>query len=151
MFDVRYDDFSCRFFPYTLEGKATTWYHSLPIAAIHTWKEFKKLFFEMFANDKTPTTLLKEFRSIKMGERDKVKDLNKKLNLILNKLRPGMQSHNWVTIYYYTASFPTNISQFLKRVVNVMLALNFVEAIITEKDLRMIGFIMNDDESKDSK
>lgn len=30
MSEVCFDDISCRLFPYTLEGRASVWYHSLP-------------------------------------------------------------------------------------------------------------------------
>lgn len=95
--------------------------------------------------------LLKELRSIKKREKEKVKDYNKNFNRILNKFPSGTQSHNSITIDYYTTAFPTIISQFMKRVTKETLALNFTEVIIVDKDLRMIGVITDDDESKDSK
>jgi len=35
MLEVRYDDISFRLFPYTLEGKASTWYQNLQKNSIH--------------------------------------------------------------------------------------------------------------------
>lgn len=59
-----------------------------------------------------------------------------------------MQPHS-ITIDYYIVAFPTNVSSFIRRVAKETLALNFAEEIIVEKDLRVIGVITNDDESKD--
>jgi len=74
--EVRHDDVACRLFPCTLDGRATTWYHSLPPNSIQNWGAFKRMFLENFANDKTSTMLLKELGSLKMEGKEKVKDFN---------------------------------------------------------------------------
>jgi len=71
MLDVWYNDVDCDIFPFTLEGRETTFYHSLLVNLVHSWREFKKLFLEKFVDDKTPAMLLKELRNSKMGERRK--------------------------------------------------------------------------------
>lgn len=90
--------------------------------------------------------LVKQFGSIKMGEKEKVKYLNKKFNRILNKFPWSMQLYDSISIDYYTDSLPTNISQFVKRVEKVTLSLNFGEVVVVKKDLLVIGVIMDDDE-----
>lgn len=73
MLYVQYDDVDCRLFPFNLEGKASVWYHSMPVNSIHGWREFKKLFLEKFSNDKNLSMLLKELINIKMVEKEKAK------------------------------------------------------------------------------
>ena len=89
MLEVRYEDVACRIFPFTLEGRAATWYQRLPVNLVHSWRDFKKLFLDKFADDKTPAMLLKELGNSKMGEKDKEKYFNQKLNHILKKFPPG--------------------------------------------------------------
>jgi len=69
MLEVSFNDVSCRVFLYTLERRASVWYHSLLSNSIHGLRELKKLFLEKFADDKTPMMLLKELGNIKMGKR----------------------------------------------------------------------------------
>lgn len=70
MLQVRYVVVSCNIFPFTLEGRVETWYHSLPINFLHSWREFKKLFLDKFVDENTPTMLLKEIGNSKIGERE---------------------------------------------------------------------------------
>lgn len=88
---------------------------------------------EKFVDDKTNTMLLKELRKCNMGEKEKAKHFDQKLNYILNKFPSGMQPHDLIDIDYYITSFPTNISSFIKRVVKETLALNFAKSIVVEK------------------
>ena len=76
MLEVRHDDIVCMIFPFTLKYRETTWYHSLPVNPVHSWRDFKKLILEKFVDDKTPSMLLKETRNDKMGEKEKVKGFN---------------------------------------------------------------------------
>jgi len=76
MLEVHYANASCGLFPCTLDGRAYVWHHSLPTNSIQNWRGFKTLFLEKFADDKTPTMLLKELWNPKMGEKEKVKDFN---------------------------------------------------------------------------
>jgi hypothetical protein len=41
-------------FPYTFEGKASTWYFSLPQGTITSWNDFETAFMKKFGEDKTP-------------------------------------------------------------------------------------------------
>ena len=59
MLEVCFDDVSCRIVPYALEGRTSSWYHSLLPNSIHNWRESKPLFLENFVDDKTLAILLK--------------------------------------------------------------------------------------------
>ena len=61
LLDVEHEDVVCRIFPYTFEGKASTWYFSLTAGSITSWKEFDLAFMNMFGDDKTPAALVLEF------------------------------------------------------------------------------------------
>lgn len=76
MLEVQFDDISCILFLYTLEGRASIWYHNFPPSSIHNSMKFKNLFLEKFVDDKTPSMLLKELKNLKMGDNEKVKDFN---------------------------------------------------------------------------
>ena len=53
LLDVEHEDVVCRLFPYTFEGKASTWYFSLTTGSITNWNEFKLDFMNKFGDDKT--------------------------------------------------------------------------------------------------
>ncbi len=80
-----------------------------------------------------------------------MKYFNQNFNCILYNFPLGMQLYDSITLYYYTTTFPTKISSFIKRVANETLARNFPEAITVEKYLHAIRVIIDDYESKDSK
>ncbi len=54
-----------------------------------------------------------------------------------------MQPHDSITKYYYIVALPTKIAIFVKHAAKDTLALNFVEEIVVEKDLRNIGVIID--------
>jgi len=90
MLEAQYNDVACIIFPFTLEGRVATCYHSMRINSIHGWWEFKIILLEKFVDLKSPAMLLKEPINIKMGEKEKVKDFNQSFNRILNKFPPYM-------------------------------------------------------------
>ena len=49
--NVIYKDVVCRLFPYTFEGKASTWYFALEARAIPSWDVFAKIFTQTFGDD----------------------------------------------------------------------------------------------------
>ena len=98
MIEARCDDVACKIFPYTLDGRATIWYHSLPPNSIQNWRGFKKLFLEKFVDDKTPTMLLKELGNLKMEQKEKVKEFNQRFNRILNIFPEDTKPHESITI-----------------------------------------------------
>jgi len=67
------------------------------------------MFIEKFADDKTPTMLLKEFGSLKMEGKEKVKDFNQRFTCILKKLAVDTKHHDSITVDYYTFVLPTSI------------------------------------------
>lgn len=69
--EVCYDDVACRLFPCTLDGWASTWYHSLPPNSIQNWGSFKCMFLEKFVDDKTPAMLLKNWETSRWREKRK--------------------------------------------------------------------------------
>jgi len=85
MSEVWCDDVAFNIFTFTLEGRETTWYHSLPVNSVNSWREFKKLFLEKFVDDETLPMLLKETGNSKKREKEKLKDFNQNFNCILNK------------------------------------------------------------------
>ena len=58
------------------------------------------MFLEKFTDDKTPTMLLKEFGSVKMEGKEKVKDFNQRFTHILNKFATDTKPHDSITIDY---------------------------------------------------
>lgn len=102
-------------------------------------------------DDKTPGMLLKELGSLKMESKDKMKHFNKRFLHILNNSAANTKPHDSITVDYYKSALPTSIVQFVKRVVKPMLLENCEEALIVENDMRMIGFIKDDEPIKDSK
>ena len=83
---VRAEDVVCSIFPYTFEGKASTWYLSLPESLITSWNQFQTSFFDKFGGDKTPTILVLELSHIRMDDKEKVKDFNQCFLSLRNKI-----------------------------------------------------------------
>lgn len=113
--------------------------------------EFKKLFLEKIADDKTLAMLLKELGNLKIGDKERVKYFSQIFTHLLKRFPTNVQLHNHITKDYYTTSLSTNISVSFKRDAKNTLALNFVEAPDVEKYLHYIGFIEGIDDLKDSK
>lgn len=67
MIEVCFDIFTCRLFSFTLEGRASTWYHNLLMNSIHNLKELKQLLSKKINTQKLPPMLLKELKNNKMG------------------------------------------------------------------------------------
>lgn len=63
-------------FPYTLDFHAAVWYHIFLIKSIHSWGMFKHMFLKKFTNDMTQAMLFKEFDSMKMEAKEKLKYFN---------------------------------------------------------------------------
>ena len=106
---------------------------------------FLRIFLEKYDEDKIPAMLLKELGSLKMEQKEKVKDFNQMFNRILNKFTAYTKPHDSITTNYYTSTPPTNIAQFVKWDAKPTLSENCQEAIYVEKDLRAIGVILDDD------
>ena len=53
--EVGYDDFACRIFPCTLDGRAAVWYHILLVNSIQNSGMFKIFYLENFVMTKSPS------------------------------------------------------------------------------------------------
>ena len=63
--NVIHEDVVCRLFPYTFEGKASTYYFSLEASSIPSWDVFSELFTQNFGDDKIPEELVIDVSSMK--------------------------------------------------------------------------------------
>lgn len=106
---------------------------------------------EKFAKEKTLGMLVKELGSLKMELKGRVKDFNQRFNRILKKLTVETKSRDSVIVEYYTSTLPTSTVQFIKQTAKPTLLENFQEEIDVEKDLHVIGVIIHDEPTKDSK
>jgi hypothetical protein len=52
LLNLEHEDVVCRLFPYTFEGKASTWFFSLSQRYITCWKQFEAAFMTQFGVDK---------------------------------------------------------------------------------------------------
>jgi len=95
--------------------------------------------------------LLKELGNLKMEQKEKVGDFNKRFDRIFNRFPPNKKPHYSIKIDYFTSALPSSIAQFVKRTAKPTLDETFEEVIIVEKDLCAIGAIANDEVTKDSK
>ena len=58
LMSVHAKDVVCRIFPYTFEGKASTWYFSLLEGSITSWNQFQTTFLDKSGEDKSPVVLV---------------------------------------------------------------------------------------------
>jgi hypothetical protein len=65
-----------RLFPYTFEGKSSTWYFSQQPQSITSWNQFEIAFIEKFGDGKTLEVLVMELSNMKMYKKEKIKDFN---------------------------------------------------------------------------
>jgi hypothetical protein len=97
--NVEHEDVVCRLFPYTFEGRASTWYFAQQPHTIPSWDNFETIFLEKFGDDKSPEVLVMELSNMKMNSKEKVKDFNQrfltlKTKFLLNQcLQKILSSH----------------------------------------------------------
>ena len=84
--NVIHEDVVCILFPYTFEGKASTWYFSLEASSIPSWDVFSELFTQKFGDDKTPEELVIELSSMKTKGKERVKDYNHRFSYLKNRI-----------------------------------------------------------------
>jgi len=65
--NLQHEDIVCRFFPYTFENSASTWYLSLPVGSITSWTKFQKYFLDKFAEETTTGDLMDELFTTTMS------------------------------------------------------------------------------------
>jgi hypothetical protein len=81
---VEHEDIVYRFFPYTFEGNASTWYFAQQPHTIVSWEKFESCFLEKFGDDKSPEVLVMELSSLKMNPKEKIKDFNQSFLTLKN-------------------------------------------------------------------
>ena len=133
--DVEHEDVVCRLFPYTFEGKASTWYFSLTAGSITSWNKFDLTFMNKFGDDKTPAALVLELSRIHMETKEKVKDFNQRFLTLRNKIPATSRPAEDVTIEFYTSALPVSMAMFVRQKAKLTLVENFEEAIKVEKDM----------------
>ena len=62
LLNVEHGDVVCKLFPYTLQGKASTWFSILSQRSITSSKQFQATFMKQFRDDKTLGTLFLELK-----------------------------------------------------------------------------------------
>ena len=82
--NVQHDDVVCRLFPYTFVGQASTWFFSLAVGSIASWKQFETAFLSQFGDDGTFGVLFLELSRIRFDKKDKEKDFNQRFINLLN-------------------------------------------------------------------
>lgn len=103
-----------RIFPFTFEGKATTWYFSLNHGSIHNWTFFEVAFLGKFGVDKTLAKLVLELSRIKMDSNKKVKDFNQCFLSFRNRILENSRPTNDVTTKLYMSTLPPSMAMFVK-------------------------------------
>jgi hypothetical protein len=71
--NVQDKDVFSRLFPYTFEGKASTWYFYLRQGSIISGEDFESAFSNKFGDDKIPVVLVLDLSKIKMDPKEKCK------------------------------------------------------------------------------
>jgi hypothetical protein len=141
---VQYEDVVCRLFPYTFQGKESTWFFSLALRSITSWKQFEAAFMTQFRDDETLGTLFLELSWIKINKKEKIKEFNKRFTNLLNKIPD--KPVEVVKIEFYTVAFSSPIAMFLKRKEKQNLDENLEEDIKAKKDLESISNNLGNEE-----
>ena len=84
--NVIHEDMVCRLFPYTFEGKASTWYFSLEDSFIPSSDVFSKLFSKKIGDEKTPEELVIEIFSMNTNGKERVKYYNHRFSYLKNRI-----------------------------------------------------------------
>ena len=84
--NVIHKDVFCRLFPYTFEGKASTWYFALEAGSISSWDVFAEFFTQKFGDEKTPEDLVIDLSSMKTKGKEVVKDYNQRFSYLKNRI-----------------------------------------------------------------
>ena len=141
----------CRLFPYTFEGKASTWYFSLLEGSITNWNQFHTAFLEKFEEDKTPVILVLELSRIRMHGKEKIKDFNQHFLSLGNKIPDESRPPEGVVVEFYTSALPQTMAMFMKHTCKVTLHDNFTEAIRMEKYLASLKGSQTNDKPSSSR
>ena len=113
--NIIHEDVVCRLFPYTFEGKASTWYFALEASSILSWDVFSELFTQNFGDDKTPEKLDIELSSMKTKGNERVKDYNHRFSYLKNRIPNTVLPVEELLVAYYIKGIPTQIAMWVKR------------------------------------
>ena len=112
LMDVQYEYLVCNLFPYTFIGQASTWFFSLIVGSIASWKKFETTFLNQYWDDRTSGMLFLELWRIWFDKKDNVTDLNQICINLLNQI-PHKPTES-IQVEFYTIDFPPPISMFVK-------------------------------------
>lgn len=141
----------CSLFLYTFEGKASTWYFSLPKSSITSWNQFQTTFLDKFGEDKTPVSLVLVLSRIRMDEKEKIKDFNQHFLSLRSKIPVESGPPEGVVIEFYTTSLQQIMAMFVNQAQKTTLQGNFAEAIRVEKDLASLKVNNGNDKPSSSR
>ena len=110
---VEYESVVCRFFPYTFQGKESTWFSSLAPSSITSWQQFETTFMTQFGDDETSGILFLQLSRIKINNKEKFEDFNKIFITLLNRILDNLVEV--FQIEFYTATLLPPIAIFVKR------------------------------------
>ena len=112
LLDVQHEYVVLILFPYTFVGQASTWFFSLVVGSIASWKEFEIVFLSQFGDDRTLGVLVLELSRMRFDKEDKVKDFNQRFINLLNCI-PKKRDES-IQVEFYTTSLPPAIAMFIK-------------------------------------
>ena len=113
--NVIHEDMVCRLFPYTFEGKTSTWYFTLEASSIPLWDVFSELFTQKFGDDKTPEELFIENSSMKTKGKEKVQDYSQIFLYSKNRIPTTVLPVEELLVAYYIKGLPGQIAMWVKR------------------------------------
>jgi hypothetical protein len=99
--NIQHEDIVCRFFPYTFENSASTWYFNLPVGSITIWTKFQKYFLDKFVEETTTGALMVELFIATMSSKEKVKYFIQIFTTILKKFQPEAKPTQELQIKVY--------------------------------------------------
>lgn len=133
LMNIQHEDVACRLFCFIFQGKESSWFFSLFLRSITSWKQFETTFMTKFGDDKTSGILFLDISRIRINKKEKFKDLNKRFITLLNRILD--KPVEVVQIEFYAAALLPLVAMFVKRKENQTLEKTFVEDIKVEKDL----------------
>ena len=133
--NVIHEDMVCRLFPYTFEGKASTWYFALEYSSIPSWDVFSELFTQKFRDDKNPEDLVIGISSMKTKGKERVKYYNQHFSYLKNRIPTTILPIEELLVSYYIKGLLTQIAMWVKRDLKETLHDAFCEDIQVEKDM----------------
>jgi hypothetical protein len=128
----------CSIFPYTFEGRESTWYFSLTTGSITNCDTFERLFLKTFGDDKTPTTLVLNLSRLRMNPKGKIKYFNQRFMTFLNRIPEDSRPPINILLEFYTTTLPSSIVIFVKRATKTTLDETMQETLEVEMQMMRI-------------